>query len=50
MGLGDEPDTWRTVQQTLCPQHAADWSIDQEWNKAPDWSLPVEVLDKEETI
>jgi hypothetical protein len=37
-------DRWRTVQQMLCPQHAAEWSVDHEWNKEPDWSLPVEVL------
>jgi hypothetical protein len=40
----ENEEGWRTVQQLLCEKHAADWSIDMPWNKAPDMSLPLEIL------
>ena len=44
----EEVEGWRTVRQMLCPQHAAEWSVDLPWNKEADLTLPLEVLpDKE---
>jgi hypothetical protein len=46
---GTEPTTrsLHTLQgdynfsQTLCPQHARDWSLDSDWNRPDDPNLPT---------
>jgi len=54
--VGTEPTTrtiksadesWRRVQQMLCPQHSRDWSVDLPWNREADLTLPLEVLGEE---